>query len=119
VATETTIVDITNKRLINNWEAPPHRLEDMANTIPELDEAAQPASALSGPPSCQPTRERPHNWQTRQRPLQKVDLFVEDFIVDMGQGSVDKLSNIRCTLLHSLDNILHPLDDGGSLALSA
>jgi hypothetical protein len=39
-----------------------------------------------------------------------VDLFVDDFI-GLGQGSKAELSNMRRTLLHSLDEVLRPLDD--------
>jgi hypothetical protein len=107
-ATET-IADITNKRLVNHWPAPPHRLEDLASTDPVPDEDSQPAPTLPGTAICQPQNHRPDNNKTRKLPLKKVDLFVDDFI-GMGQGSLKELSKIRRTLLHSLDEVLRPLD---------
>jgi hypothetical protein len=63
---------------------------------------------------CQPLPiSRPDNRQTRQLPLQKVDLFVDDFI-GMGQGTLSELSNVRRTLLHSLDDVMRPLDKDDS-----
>ena len=38
-----------------------------------------------------------------------MEVFVDDF-VGMGQGMTAKLSNIRRMLLHSLDEVLRPLD---------
>jgi hypothetical protein len=105
-ATET-VTDITNKRLANHWPPPPHRLEHLAATQP----VAEPTPA-SSPPN-QPvtsTSTRPYNSHTRQRPLAKVDVFVDDFI-GLGQGSPTQLSKIRRTLLHTLDQVLRPLDD--------
>ena len=114
-ATET-VADITNKRLMNRWEAPHHRLEEMASTNPQPD-ADLTGSELTGDEEAdacpaavqQPTR-RPYNRRTRRRPLRKVDVFVDDFIA-MGQGSRKALSRVRRTLLHSLDEVLRPLDE--------
>jgi hypothetical protein len=104
-ATTETIADITNKRLINHWLAPPHRLESLASTDPVPDDDSQPAPVLPGLAICQPLNGRPDNSRTRKLPLKKVDLFVDDFI-GMGQGKPVALSNIRQTLLHSLDEVL-------------
>jgi hypothetical protein len=41
--------------------------------------------------------------------LRKVDVFVDDF-VGMAQGNKQQLSDVCRTLLHSLDEVLHPLD---------
>jgi hypothetical protein len=56
-----------------------------------------------------PTTSRPHNQRIRKRPLQKVDLFVNDFI-GLGQGNQAALSHIRCTLLHTLDEVFRGVD---------
>jgi hypothetical protein len=105
-ATET-VADLTNKRLANRWLAPPHRLETAADTPPlePKDEVptGQPATLL-------PVSSRPTNRLTRQRPLRKVDVFVDDF-VGMGQGTDRQLSDIRRTLFHSLDDVLRQLDE--------
>jgi hypothetical protein len=52
---------------------------------------------------------RPHNQQTRQRPLQKNDVFVDDFVA-LAQGDKQQLSKVRRTLLHTLDEVLRKLD---------
>jgi hypothetical protein len=109
VATET-VADITNKRLMNHWKPPPHRLEEAANTPPEaaVDNAPQRARMETSPPLASSTR--PANRLTRKRPLRKVDVFVDDF-VGMAQGNGQQLSAVRRTLLHSLDDVLRKLDE--------
>jgi hypothetical protein len=71
--------------------------------VPNLDalKAAHPSLT---------TATRPHNRLTRQRPLRKVDVFVDDF-VGMAQGTPPQLSTVRRTLLHSLDDVLRKLDE--------
>ena len=102
-ATET-VADITNKRLANHWSAPPHHLEALAATPPEPedDTTAPPPKPTST--TSQPIV-RPASRRLRRRPLKKVEVFVDDF-VGMGQGTVRKLSTIRRTLLHTLDEVL-------------
>jgi hypothetical protein len=107
-ATET-VADITNRRLANHWKAPPHRLEALANSKPALEETPEPVSTLA-PSATTATAPRPHNRRIRQRPLQKVDLFVDDFI-GLGQGKPANLSHIRRTLLHTLDEVFRGLDN--------
>ena len=107
-ATET-VADLTNKRLINNWKAPPHRLEELAGTLPEPgDDDRPPVNETVITTSQQPTNP-PSNRRLRKRPLKKTEVFVDDF-VGMGQGTPEELSSIRRTLLHSLDDVLRPLD---------
>ena len=103
-ATET-VADLTNKRLINNWKAPPHRLEELAGTLPEPgDDDRPPVNETVITTSQQPTNP-PSNQRLRKRPLKKTEVFVDDF-VGMGQGTPEELSSIRRTLLHSLDDVL-------------
>jgi hypothetical protein len=106
-ATET-VADITNRRLANHWRAPPHRLESLANTPPtEPFDVDTPIALPVHAPL--PTSTRPTNRLTRKRPLQKVDVFVDDF-VGLCQGTEQQLSSVRRTLLHSLDEVLRALD---------
>ena len=104
-----TIADITNKRLANRWPAPPHRLEALAASAPSPDDDTFPSLPTNPPTTLQQPEHPPANRRLRKRPLKKVEVFVDDF-VGMGQGTMAKLSNIRRTLLHSLDEVLRPLD---------
>ena len=104
-----TIADITNKRLANRWPAPPHRLEALATSAPLPDEDTFLSLPTNPPTTLQQPEHPPANRWLRKRPLKKVEVFVDDF-VGMGQGTTAKLSTIRQTLLHSLDEVLRPLD---------
>jgi hypothetical protein len=108
-ATET-VADLTNKRLTNHWRPPPHRLEETANTPPSESLNVPNLDALKAAHPSLTTATRPHNRLTRQRPLRKVDVFVDDF-VGMAQGTPPQLSTVRRTLLHSLDDVLRKLDE--------
>jgi hypothetical protein len=107
-ATET-VTDITNRRLANHWKPPPHRLEELADTQPE--EPLETEATVNAATKCVPLAisTRPHNRRTHQRPLQKTDVFVDDFVA-MAQGDKRQLSKVRRTLLHTLDEILRKLD---------
>jgi hypothetical protein len=106
-ATET-VADITNRRLANHWQPPPHRLEALANTkATTLDDTPPVARATSLTTAINPAR--PTNRRTRKRPLKKVDVFVDDFL-GLGQGDATTLSQIRRTLLHTLDEVFRPLE---------
>jgi hypothetical protein len=52
---------------------------------------------------------RPHNRHTRELPLKKVDVFVDNFVA-MAQGDKQQLSKVRRTLLHTLDEVLLELN---------
>ena len=108
-ATET-VADITNQRLINNWKAPPHRLEELAGTQPEPHDDDRPEPIKSIDTVCQQPTSAPPNRRMRKRPLKKVEVFVDDFL-GLGQGNPSQLSAVRRTLLHSLDEVFRPLDD--------
>ena len=103
-ATET-VTDITNRRLANHWKPPPHRLEELADTQPE--ESLETETTVNTAAKCVPLAisTRPHNRRTRKRPLQKTDVFVDDFVA-MAQGNKQQLSKVRRTLLHTLDEVL-------------
>jgi hypothetical protein len=107
-ATET-VTDITNRRLANHWKPPPHRLEELADTQPE--DSLETETTVNIAAKCVPlaTSTRPHNRRTRKRPLQKTDVFVDDFVA-MAQGDKRQLSKVRRTLLHTLDEVLRKLD---------
>jgi hypothetical protein len=102
--------DLTNKRLANRWIAPNHRLKATADTRPTELLAEDVPYLRHKNATLLPVTTRPTNRLTRKRPLRKVDVFVDDF-VGMGQGTKRQLSDIRRTLLHSLDDVLRQLDE--------
>jgi hypothetical protein len=104
-----TVTDVTNRRLANHWKPPPHRLEELAARQPE--ESLETETTVNAAAKCVPLAilTRPHNRRTRQRPLQKTDVFVEGFEA-MAQGDKRQLSKVRHTLLHNLDEVLQKMD---------
>jgi hypothetical protein len=93
---------------VNHWKPPPHGLEELADLQPKksLKTTATLKRALTTTsPSTQP-----HNHRcTRLLPLKKVDVFVDHFVA-MVQGNKHQLSEVLCTLLHTLDKVLQKLD---------
>jgi hypothetical protein len=58
-------------------------------------------------------RAQPHQIPPRKfqdKPLEKYDIFVDDFI-GAAQGSKERLIAIRRVLLHTLDELFRPLED--------
>jgi hypothetical protein len=104
VATET-VADMANKRAINRWVAPAHRLDDVADTPPPV-EPFTPLGPSSTALDIPPTIPRA---QWRKRILSKFDVFVDD-LVGTAQGSAQQLQNARRILLHTLDEVFRPLE---------
>jgi hypothetical protein len=106
-ATET-VADMTNRRLLNRWQPPPHRLESQAETLPLLplpsSQQARSNAATQLPANI--PRRRHHT-----RPVANVDVFVDDFIA-MCQGPKPRRQTVRRVLLHSLDEVFRPLQPG-------
>jgi hypothetical protein len=103
-ATET-IADMTNHRLQNRWQPPPHRLEQLANTVPPvpLHSSGQKDTLVADTrPFTIPRRK---HWS---KPLANVDVFVDDFI-GLCQGLQPTRSLVRRVLLQSLDEVFRPL----------
>jgi hypothetical protein len=107
VATET-VADLANQRLRNHWYPPPHRLEQQAQCqppVPLLPSSASPTGIAVNLPVILPNRYH------LSKPVANVDVFVDDFIA-MCQGTTQRQRTVRRVLLHSLDNILRPLEPG-------
>ena len=88
---------------------PTHKLDAIADTepppeLPSSSPMSSPASSILSPASV-PVR--PYNGP-RRKPLSAVDVYVDDFI-GLGQGSKQRLRNIRGTLFHCLDEVMQPL----------
>jgi hypothetical protein len=107
VATET-VADITNQRLRNQWQPLPHRLEKFADVAPAVP--LPPSQQRDGPTAVPRPTTIPQRHHL-QRPIANVDVFVDDFI-GMCQGSTTRRNKIRRVLLHSLDDVLRPLEKG-------
>jgi hypothetical protein len=102
-----TVADVANDRARAGWVPPPHRLDSVAESIPEV-EAPSPAPRTSLPtvplPSTTP------DTHHRSRPLAEFEVFVDDFI-GLSQGPAPTRTAVRRVLFHTLDEVLRPLDE--------
>jgi hypothetical protein len=99
-----TIADIANRNM--HHRAPPHRLDELADTPPPTDGGPLPAE-----PSL-PTVTEPLVTQPLAPPrprLAYIDVYVDDFL-GACQGNKRERTRVRRILLHSIDRILAPLD---------
>jgi hypothetical protein len=103
-----TVADLANICLQNHWKPPPHRLEAQADTPPSVPPLA------SGQLDTRTAVAQPVNIPFRRhnrKPLANMDVFVDNFI-GMCQGPSAKRTKVCCIMLHSLDEIFHPLLPG-------
>ena len=97
-----TVADVANTRLQDPTYTPPaHKLDEMASSI-TVDEPAQPqqvqtASSVPLPPVADPSL---HSGDSR--PLQYVDIFVDDFI---SAAQRPFLWRVQRTLMHAIDDV--------------
>ena len=103
-----------NHRALNNRKPRPHRLDDTADSTPAED---QPVPICSSNKAATATDlpETIPNRNSKKRPLSGFDVFVDDFI-GMGQGTKKRLTNLRRSLLHTLDEVFRPLEPDESLS---
>ena len=94
-ATET-IADLANWSLYGNETFPPHRLEELANTLPK-DYTEPDDDSMQGPLS-------PRKFA--DAPIAYVDVYVDD-IGGLGQGQWKE--KVNRTIFHSIDKVLRPL----------
>ena len=105
-ATET-IADLANGALHAGKSAPPHPLDIRAQMHDEIDEHT------SETPSTEPKVAPDPSLPSRQYPTAEVDVYVDDFIA-VAQGDRKRLTNVRATLLHSIDSVFRPNDEQDS-----
>jgi hypothetical protein len=104
-----TIADVANARLRHRTTSSPHRLDALADTTSTAD----PTTTFDHPPShtklvtAVPVHNPPLAYH--KRPLQIVDVFVDDFI-GAAQGSRRRLQHIRRILMQAIDDVFRPLD---------
>lgn len=111
-----TIADLANRRLHQRRYYPhPHRLEQLANTLPSPVPMAAPspvpvpAPVAPAPPALPNPLVRQHS-----RMLATIDVFVDDFIA-AAQGPHFRLADIRRLLLQSIDDVFRPLTSSDPL----
>jgi hypothetical protein len=102
-----TVADIANERAAAGWIPPPHRLDSVADSIPDV-EVSPPAPRTSPPAVPIPTRTP--NTRHRSRPLAEFEVFVDDFI-GLAQGRPPTRTAVRRILFHTLDEALRQLDE--------
>jgi hypothetical protein len=108
-ATET-VTDVANRRALNRWTPPPHRLDAASDSKPAPED---PSLNSSGSKAALELPEDLPSREFKKRLLSRFDVFVDDFI-GMGQGSKKQLVNLRRILLHTLDEVFRPLEDDDS-----
>ena len=90
-----TIADLTNIDLKQNKRVPPHHLEEAAGVT---DFAVRDETAERPIP-------RSHQPLTYQRPLKRMEVFIDDFL-GMGQDHPSNpLRNQRAVLSHNIDKV--------------
>jgi hypothetical protein len=109
-ATET-IADLANQRLSRpDYQPPDHLLDQMAADVPLPERPSQSLAPTPGIAVDVPNTRDP-SLPTTGKPLEYVDIFVDDFI---SLGQAPNTRRIRKTLLHSIDHVFRPVTDGDS-----
>jgi hypothetical protein len=105
-ATET-IADLANQALKNGEKPVLHPLGQRASKLDQVPSAssALPESGHFATIQPDPSLPRP------APPTQEIDVYVDDFIA-IAQGSPPQLNAVRNTLLHSIDAVFRPNDEG-------
>lgn len=111
-ATETG-ADLANAQLATDYVPAPHRLESTAKTMPTPDATAdlsyQPTATLAAPVAPLPAPEpAPIADAPRRKPLQYVDIYVDDYL-GLAQGGSKRQGRVRRILFESIDAIFRPL----------
>ena len=106
-ATET-IADLANERILKNRHPKPHRLDDIADSLPPTDNIHPPQVELAAVPL--PTQRDPFLHNPRRRPVAHIDVYVDDFC-GLAQGNPERLRRVRRILLTAIDDVFRPLSD--------
>jgi hypothetical protein len=114
-ATETG-ADLANAALATDYEPPPHRLDEAASSPPPAVEPTPPLlpepvfDSLDAPvPSLPPPEPGDLPQGPRRKPLQYVDIYVDDYL-GLVQGGPRRQNRVRRILFESIDAIFRPLD---------
>ena len=105
-----TITDLTNAQLNPApTHTPDHRLSYIADHPDNEQRVTQPIAATAASNSTPPARNHIPIVPHKRRPLQYVDIYVDDFVV-LAQGNPSLRNRIRNTLFHTIDTVLRPLE---------
>jgi hypothetical protein len=104
-ATET-VADLANSRLQDASHVPDdHHLDDLAHATPAKNTA--PTTYASTSAVAVPTERDPCLQHSSTKPLQYVDIFVDDFV---SAAQKPFLRRVRRTLLRAIDDVFRPND---------
>jgi hypothetical protein len=109
-----TIADIANRRILQHTDKPAHRLDELADSVPEKEEeipndGAKASNDVINHAVPIPTTRDPHLASAKRRKLQTVDIYVDDFIA-AAQGDKATLTRVRRSLLYAIDDVFRPLE---------
>ena len=108
-ATET-VADLANASLPQASQARSHRLEDVADTLPQPDNISPPTTVQATPTVVPLPPPRTHTKHDKA-PLEYIDVYVDDFI-SLVQGSPLRRKQVQRVLLHTLDTVFRELEPG-------
>ena len=100
VATET-VADLANQKLEQGLTLPSHRLELRAEAMSKEDDTDPTFHASVAPRDY------------AAEPVTKVDVYLND-IIGIAQGASKARKRVTRAILHSLDEVIRPLEDGDS-----
>lgn len=110
-----TIADVANARLRHHTKSTRHRLDALADTPAPEVVPRHPHQLLPPPYPSHTTStaapDSPPTFKLHRRPLQIVDVFVDDFI-GAAQGGRRRLQHVRRILMRAIDDVFRPLEPG-------
>jgi hypothetical protein len=112
-----TVADVTNERIQRHQWPQRHRMDRLADSLPEDGNNCQASQTISkaktAPLTAVPTSPTAKSARPRasynNQPVGKFDIYVDDFL-GMAQGSARTRNRVRRTLFHTLDQVLRPKD---------
>jgi hypothetical protein len=104
-----TVADMMNMSLKSGDRFPAHHLEVISETPPPPPAPLPPKSTPSLEPTSLPTRPRRPDAPNYGPPLALWDMYVDD-LLGLVQGGRRTRLRVKGALLHSLDQVIWPLD---------
>lgn len=100
--------DLANQYLASSYQPGPHRLESMADAPDTADPPPMPPTTVAVLPTPVPLPPPSTAPSVRRKPLEYVDIYVDDFVA-LAQGGPARRQRVRRTLFHTIDQVLRPL----------
>jgi hypothetical protein len=129
-ATET-VADVANN-MPSHLDAPPHPLEELANSLPEDEKVESPGNNIGEPggPKAAPAltgrssrvepkvgqtpgvsdSAMPPAFRTYHKPVAFNDIYIDDYVQGIQAPRAKRMQHQR-RLLHSIDSVFRPVDD--------